>query len=123
MPELTRETILAMKPGRELDALVVLKVFGRESRVSDGERYFCGKGLPPKVPNYSTDIADAWGLVRHSNATFLEKWTGQNGPVWVCRISPELSRTVRDAESAPEAICKAALIAVADLDEEDAGHV
>ena len=76
----TREEILAMEPGRELDKLVAEKVFGwevvpkptrllRDLRAGD----VCH---PDKVPSFSTKLAAAWLVVEE-----LEKRFGDGG-VW-----------------------------------------
>ena len=51
---MTREEILTMESGRTMDALVAEKIFGK---VKDSWHYKL------TLPNYSTDIAAAWGVV------------------------------------------------------------
>lgn len=53
---MTRDEILHMPAGRDLDALVFEKVFGQQIRKND---VIFWPGLD-HMPNYSTDIAAAW---------------------------------------------------------------
>lgn len=129
---MTRDEIMAMVPGREMDALVAEKVmnlcvldqvhqYGDGCVVSD-------KGFdewmshpeygriddPDLLPPYSTDIAAAWEV--------MEKWgfqaqAGYQGGDYFCSImygfdgeGTPLYGEVGDCASAPEAICKAALL-------------
>lgn len=108
-----RETILAMKPGRELDSLVENHVFGLP--FVDNETLRC--------PYYSTDISAAWEVV--------EKFK-DNGPVvnmlnnaiffpdgWHCKLGEDQSYSekyhVYGCDTAQEAIAKAALLAVLEV--------
>jgi Phage ABA sandwich domain len=115
-----------LKAGRELDALVAEKVMGwTQVRNSKPEGFSSlWRGRPPgnlatlrTIPDYSTDISDAWKVV--------EKVDNRNG---VARemgvLTASISRydngyTVRffnsgvTADTAPLAICLAALKAVA----------
>ena len=120
-----RESIRAMQPGRELDALVEQYVFGNKVRwvqdlitdqypVSDQEGYI--------VDYYSTDISAAWEVVEKMSKTcfsevaMTELDDGAWG--WMARFILVLNEpyTVKGyratAKTAPEAICKAALLAV-----------
>lgn len=101
---LTREAVLAMEAGPEMDAWVALKVTGLEE---------CFAGYPP----YSTDIAAAWEVV----GKLLDKgWlvnTECGGP------TPNLAIVYRQSAKdigcethcgdgpIPLAICRAALLA------------
>ena len=119
---LDRDSILATQPGRELDALVEQYVFGNKVRwvqdlitdqypVSDQEGYI--------VEYYSTDISAAWEVVEESL-----KWGGldlnchgsKSGTKWfVAATYNKQGRCVSvTSHTAPEAICKAALLAVLD---------
>lgn len=129
-----------MKPGRELDALVAEKVFGwkfvgkftldpdlqcdRWAVDSNGlERFYY------EVPDYSTNIANAWKVVEKikdfrpcadaygpgsgSNQQFMlgfiaKQWTCGWQPVNLDGAFTEFA----EAETAPHAICLAALKAV-----------
>lgn len=121
---MNRDEILAMTPGREMDALVAENVFGwRECRVN-GNHWAYGK--PPdfdhpddprvRIEDYSTDLSAVWEVV----AELSEKRgygfsLGRAG----IRYEPDRMWNVRvgtdewvEANTAPEAICKAALLAV-----------
>jgi len=109
-----------MKPGRELDALVAEKVMGWTYGHPCPEGMDClhwadekGKVRDYKPPQYSTDIAAAWEVVekmseqwpQYQLAKIEDGWSvmwGFDGYGW-----PEAT-----GKTAPEAICKAALLAV-----------
>ena len=93
---MTREEILRMKPGRELDELVMCEVMK--------ENFFYGPS------HYSTNIEAAWQLVLRvtSNMNFE---IGYLHNKWFCSIN---NKWPVEAETAPEAICKSALLAVLD---------
>ena len=102
-----------MKPGRELDALVAEKVMGFTPAVGpSGTRYgFVGGS---HLPAYSTDIAAAWRLMDHFKGDEQHPMVRYDGkrpegkPRWTAVV-----RTCRgDADTAPHAICLAALKAV-----------
>mgnify|MGYP001144293395 CR=1 FL=1 len=110
--QLTREKILALQPGRELDALVAEKIFGVNN--------------PDARWSPSTDIAAAWEVVEKMSKTHFseiamtELEDGTWG--WMARFILVLNEpyTVNGyratAKTSPEAICKAALLAVIDHD-------
>lgn len=149
---MTKEDILAMVPGPELDAAVAEKIFGYWW--ADGPKYDCDGPrewerilvpptttkkqydyylFPPRgkisktyfVNNkFSTDIAAAWEVVERINHHIIEisKREKIRGcvtyRVWVFTRSLEYpdecwDRLVQvEGKTAPEAICKAALLAV-----------
>lgn len=100
---MTKEEILAMRPGRDLNLLVCEKVFNSETFGS--------------VKPYSTDITAAWQVLKRFRE---EYWCIEIKIADVCWVVMELLRTppIRAEVSAgthfeklPEAICKAALLA------------
>lgn len=122
--------------GRDLDRSVATEVMGYRIEERDGEYVLPelrtvavsvgpdGMGnpeqVPPLLPRYSTDIAEAWEVVDRLNAAGLrvlieQDWPGNYGVrVW------DKSTEVADVawfETAPEAICWAALKAVRRGDE------
>lgn len=117
-----------MKAGRELDALVAEKVMGM-GKPPYGDASNCPTcgydGLwSEEIQPYSTDIAAAWMVVEHLKNTLNGKeWTGEfnlffNGEKYECwwsfsrRTNEGLYETSKDesiAETAPLAICLAAL--------------
>jgi len=121
---MTRDDVMRLI-GRELDAAVAAMVFGlrvvecdpvdgrygpytaREEHWTrvNGETY----PLLDLLPEYSTDIAAAWEVVQHL-ATPDEALTITYAKgTWVVAVgSVEVSAT---SESAPESICRAALLA------------
>lgn len=117
-----------MKPGRELDALVAEKVMGwRDARLhrngpTDPCEWEAWQGIPPEpehgwrtaLPHYSTSIADAWQVVEwlaehHDGFVSVGvrsvDW-GESGDYY-----DHFAHTT-SGESAPHAICLAALAAV-----------
>jgi hypothetical protein len=117
-----RESIRAMQPGRELDALVEQYVFGNKVRwvqdlitdqypVSDQEGYI--------VDYYSTDISVAWGVVEKMQENQWD-FTLKNHKRLVHKRQYEAifgTPYSAFAITAPEAICKAALLAVMEGEE------
>lgn len=119
---MTRDEVLAMKPGRELDALVAEKVMGWQIFGDEGvhPRH---KDLFDKTPHwsmlreypcYSEKIAAAWEVVGKINDCLHLKEHGVKG-VWEVFFCGYHGSIV-SADTAPEAICKAALLAVMEVD-------
>ena len=130
---MTRDEIITMKPGRELDALVAEKVMGWRKKtfpgggggftawVDENEKvmklisnstmsetcYRCDYFRP------STDIAAAWEVV---GKFFWVQVTANPPHIWKATVitSPANGSVTATAKgfTAPEAICKAALLAV-----------
>lgn len=100
---MNREEILAVEPGEELDLEVALKVIR----------------IAPYSPEpYSTDILAAWKVVDeliklgfYPDIDYLRKDYGQGR--WRCIVRTNLPRIhfIDVRKEAPEAICKAALLA------------
>lgn len=120
----TREEILAMAPGPELDELVRGGVF---RWVFTDNRDFCGILLPPAdpptPPPYSTDIAAAWQVVEKMREKgfryFHQEYTDGLYCVFV-RYGSTIDDTPFtisqwDANRTPEAICKASLLCVMEV--------
>ncbi len=132
---MTREQILAMEPGRELDALVAERVMGWTNIIRHDEYGGVYVGWPPDrrpwdtdrgayIPRYSYDdvaalqIIPAMGQRGWDCATYYEADAG----CWtVYFLSAQFKPADARAQSGllAEAICKAALLAV--LEEVDAG--
>jgi len=107
---MTRDEILAMEPGRELDALVAEKVMGWTHY-----REEWGGVVPDSISHYSTDISAAWEVVEKMGPFTQLTADIYNGiTVWHCSFSVVDSV---DAVTAPEAICKAALLAALEVTE------
>lgn len=116
-----------IEPGRELDVLVAEKVMGWRAHTIWGTDYEVGSGEPVRricyAPYYSTDIAAAWDVVqkmREDRRKVLVHWeNGQtsayNEEFWEVEISGPLRLDAAfraHADTAPHAICIAALRAV-----------
>jgi hypothetical protein len=119
-----------MNAGRELDALVAEKVMGFHKHhahdyyinVPDEEwdnnndapfpYYWPQWGFPP----YSTSIADAWLVVEKLRENFdgivLAYRNGDTGKEWRVEFNTEHGWSAEYAETAPMAICLAALEAI-----------
>jgi hypothetical protein len=143
---MTREEILTMKPGRELDGLIHWKVFNCTHKVH--VHTFTSKDNPYKqsiveiidthtekpIPHYSRSIAAAWEVVEKIVTRMNDypvdgfKWSGplykpntnyltnEGYPLgtvcwYVIVQSDNIGRHAVCAETAPEAICRAALFA------------
>lgn len=117
-----REEILALEPGWKLDRLVSLKIMGyEESKTNDGWVRMGALATYPK--RYSSDISAAWEVVEK-----MYSWGGCDigcygkggSGKWITVSTRTFSAgDVRvTAHTAPEAICKAALLAVLEEEQE-----
>jgi hypothetical protein len=106
-----------MKAGRELDALIAEKVMGFDIVPGPGEL-----GIKVnitecrRIPPYSKNIAAAWEVVKSFGGRFefsLEEDQGELMP-WIASFSrlDASDMASAEAETAPHAICLAALRAV-----------
>jgi hypothetical protein len=103
---MSRDEILNMPAGREMDVTIGYHVMGLVA--------------PPEIyPEYSTDIAAAWEIVAKHPHYFQLVRSNETGwrpspwgaMLWRCRFyAPE--KFEARAETAPLAICRAALLAV-----------
>ncbi len=129
-----------LEAGLELDALVAAKVMGAAARRHNWVEAgypgsldswtaceYCGKKITQAIekdscpPPYSTDIAAAWEVVElfQKRGTINLRFFQGGGPevAWKVRIRPDILRdgdpgVEEAAETAPLAICRAALKAV-----------
>ncbi|MFD1776978.1 BC1872 family protein [Paenibacillus rhizophilus] len=102
---LTREEILAMEPGRELDELICNQIFELE--------------MVAHV-HYSTDISAAWEVVgKLDYEVTVKKYEAMSGYRYWARVNGadpnRFDEKIANCKTAPEAICKAALLAVLNL--------
>jgi hypothetical protein len=122
--EVNRDEILERKPGRELDALVAEKVMGLpqpylspfngEWVIKHEEKW---KPIE-RLQNYSTDISAAWEVVEKFESYKLSKLPDGDvrikyGGQYQCFINA--NKNCGYGSTAPEAICKAALLAVLEV--------
>lgn len=139
MTELTREKILSMEPGRELDALVAKHVKGCEnapsifySDLDITKSYYCIVGSPASEEvnvieyidgewiqysfNPSTDISAAWEVLeKMKQKDYLFSITNTVGGWYVVSLTDwggNCNIYKVENKPVPEAICKAALLAV-----------
>lgn len=114
---LTREQVLALRPGNNLDLIVAIEVMGHEAgEFKDGWIKLGPKfeGCPKR---YSSDMSAVWEVV---SAMSKKKWNfvaSTEGEDWEATFYWDANRTGFEANGirAAEAICKAALLAVLDL--------
>jgi hypothetical protein len=103
------------KPGRELDALVAEKVMGwsdcrfKDGRVVDGLGRDQYNKTAQSIPHYSTDIAAAWLVVDGLMAQGLSFLLGKESVVWRARFYKGDGGVTMPGDTAPHAICLAAL--------------
>lgn len=116
---MTREEIEAMEPGRELDRLIRIHLFGDidESWVWKewwGEHWITdNKEVATwfELPKYSTDISAAWEVFMKFDTPSLKKnFDVDDNDYYLCKIGG----IIVFGKTAPEAICKASLLAVTD---------
>lgn len=94
---------LKIAAGRKMDALIAKRVMKLKISCKCENPCRCGN----RLPNYSTDIASAWAVVEKLAKPLKVVWTGR---VWVCEVFEEPYS--EEADTAPLAICRAALEAV-----------
>jgi len=129
---MTKEDILAMEAGRELDALVAKDIFGIEVEW-DYSSWDINKQCPKQpyrkgeprtvlgpmahavgntIYEHSTNIAAAWQVVMKMIAEYgdfiIDYDNGYEGGPWSASV--DKLRVAALAKTAPEAICKAALL-------------
>lgn len=111
---MTKEDILAMGAGQELDALVAKEIMGMEtSRLGTSYQFVWvsppGSWSPPAL--YSTDILAAWEVVENLIEITMHMNLAGYWRVFIGDVRTSSKPIWADGATAPEAICKAALIA------------
>lgn len=109
--ELTRESILAMQPGREMDALVAECVMGWSDERPRYSQYIKVDGNDIRAWEPSTDIAAAWEVIDSPQlARYRFGVLMTELGLWECRsFSPGYGIKVQSF-TAQDAICRAALL-------------
>lgn len=108
--QLTVEKIHQMSAGRKMDALIWFRVMHPEA---DPTRCAELSGLGWVAPYYSTEIAAAWKVLEKVQEIGSLQNFGGFG--WRCEIhtaSPGGRDCAGEADTAPLAICRAALLSV-----------
>ncbi|KPV60742.1 hypothetical protein QJ48_04260 [Paenibacillus sp. A3] len=132
---MNEQQIRDMKPGPEMDRLIAKTLYnarpcgleGREDMFiiigdfgPNDARPFLGGWYDrhwstteekawESIPKYSIDISAAWEIFVKFDMPILKKWFDQDDTDWyTCRIGT----IIISARTAPEAICKAALLAI-----------
>lgn len=122
---MTRDDVLKMEAGREMDALIAEKVIGWTRKyVSEHDTQVWDSPnesvyLENAIPHYSTDISAAWEVVE--KMLEFEKDVAGHDQVIITRTDDCLKWYIEfrkpsweyaEAEALPLAICRAALLAL-----------
>jgi len=117
---MNKEEILAMKPGKELNIKIAEEVMGatyaQDEIFGDVESY--GRGAFSTLQPYSEDISATWQVVERLKGynpriefdTYSQKWEATFSVKEAHFTCPVVSAT-----TAPEAICKAALLTLLEV--------
>ena len=112
---MTREEILKLEAGPETDALVAEVMGAERLKVRPDpplrEIVYVGLGRGYQfIPLYSSDIGAAWEVF----IRFYYPSLWRDGDCWTCALHRDIDskRVVAFADTAPLAICRAALLAV-----------
>jgi len=113
---MTRDEILNIPSGRELDVLVAKQIFGFGVMVWINHPDIDPKVVTPDeidLLHYSTDIAAAWEVVNHFvSRRKRPKIDRVAENEWRVQLDDFDENAVAYSSSAPLAICRAALLAV-----------
>jgi hypothetical protein len=126
MSELTREQVLSMETGRELDALVAEKVMGLQGFRKgtpgyEGWEYIYTSNLGDNqpIPHYSSDLSAAWEVIEKFDNMTFRRGREADGHIrhfaYIWLNSDDDKHEMCKASKMPEAVCKAALMAVMNL--------
>ena len=136
MPKMTREEILAMKAGRELNIRVAEDVMGFEFSedeiFGDTESYklsrrrtplarFAGNQIYGPLRHYSEDMSAAQRVVdklKKYNVRLEFNHHTENWEAWFSHRKADFSYPIASAVTIPEAICKAALLTMLEVKNE-----
>jgi hypothetical protein len=115
-----REEILAMVPGEKLNKLVAVKLMGYQlDKHRNGWVKLGDFSTYPK--QYSKDISAAWEVIRKLREDNWWIVLNSEGEKWSALFywDPHQQAYECEADEAPEAICKAALLVAYDFPEEE----
>lgn len=127
---MTKKEMMELRPGEELDELVVVRVMGfmammeSQKMVVDGEEkeifWMDAEGNPSLIPPYSTDMGEAWKVVERLTGEGWKMKMQQVGDGYLVQFQRREEFGTEQVEvhgefprvfSAPEAIVKCALLA------------
>lgn len=120
---MTRDEILKMGAGREMDALVAEKVMGWSVEEATGYWLDDEQYIAYSSPlDFSTSIDDAWKVVEKMQDIdlYILIADGYHHVGWhieLCNKFGETLANIRDCETVSLAICRAALLVVMDIKE------
>lgn len=108
---MTRDEILKMEAGRKMDIRIAENVFAMKRTADDVLENDIYIWRDWEVPHYSEDIEDAWNVLekQHPLAEFMAVEYREYS--WRCQITKYSVTYIGIAETAPMAICRAALLA------------
>ena len=114
---MTKEEILSLKAGRELNIKIAEEVMGhkfvQDETLGDMENH--GQSVYGLLQPYSEDIAAAWLVLEKLKSHHPRIEFNSYNERWEASFSApdaEFTYPVASASTAPEAICKAALLAL-----------
>lgn len=114
---MTRDEILKLEAGRELDALVAEKVMGYPKEIisiNGSVKSPNGDWMVREIDEYSTDISAAWEVAEKLGSFWIDHTVSDLGidVEFFTSLDHSKERLVATADTAPLAICRAALLAV-----------
>lgn len=108
---MTKSEMIALDPGRELDAHIAVMVMGFKEVTIVGKHYFTDP-IDTSLKEYSTDISAAWEVVEKMPVDIIHPYAGFRLTKLVNSVIVSFDGTEVTGKTAPEAICKAALLAI-----------
>lgn len=113
---MTKEKIMAMRAGKGLDIMVAKTVMGHRYVRDEtfGDMEIGPEGINNLLQPYSSDISAAWDMLEHMKGYNPRVAFDTHSEKWEAAFSfneAEFTFPVVLAATAPEAICKAALLA------------
>lgn len=122
---MTKDEIVSKVPGREFDCLIAKEIMGWTGFWTNGTVYMAyppaenmGVGYDERfpIPEFSTDIAAAWEvwekILDPNRSSIHPIGNGSTGLYYAIMYD---DKGVATGRTAPEAICKAALVAIAEV--------
>lgn len=114
MNKMTKDEILNMTMGRKTDLIIADKIMGFPKEIinNNGFKKDYDGSFVQVCPEYTSDIYAAWEIVEKSTSFELSQPQAYDDKTWFCSISFKNTHSFDGkAETAPLAICRAALLA------------
>ena len=115
---MTRDEILNMPAGREMDALIAENVMGYQwgyKHAFSTLPTWSKNGIVVTLGDYSTDISAAWEVVEKLRGKRVMEISITKKSFW-CTVYATGRNINEKADTAPLAICRAALLAVMEVE-------